>query len=757
MTTNKDEVVRKLQQLIASQSNFQLGILTSSAGSGGLVTARLPDGTQVTAKAGNDCSGGECSLFRLEDGTYIAMSGNASQFVSRQTTTYRKSTPSDKIETGKYLKVLFSKVENTKRVFYIGGDRKEPEKIHETDASDVVNAAYLSCTGEGKDKWVVALALQRATSVTIWHITAKESEKASWTDATNEIYPLLTYNGFGMWSAGTFVAAAMNKSETSTSSGNTKSKTILYTVDRPSFVTGNGQINDVDTDTTRTQKVGNLCSVTIMKSGECREDISSRRLTVPITYKQNLGHSFWRNYYNPAITYKRSPHYITPQEYPEYYIAFEGVPILTSESICDPPTPIQELIPCPPPPYGGYPPLPPDTKTRTISGGYRLDTKSFLVNNGVYSDKPGQITCQINADGTAVGGGAVSMTTTTKYGYNGQNWLDRSTTISCNGLDTVVKVDSADGQITSQESRQVCIAVGQKANDRITMKYTQADNDRSEVLLLNGVVIPSGVGFLVRSSSPAIENGKFTGQNISSRSQALYKSEYVGSNKYSSSPPYFLDTSQLTQGLKVLICSTQESDLSKVIVSQGDVTQMSFIESSVSDSFSKAKSIGNTTIGSISSSVFSDSLFPVVVGTNGVSIQILSLSNIFGLFAEPETNFIDFANPYVRTSSVGFNQQDSVSEYSNYRLNVVRTMGDACHVFYDDKRIMVSPYPRNAASFASKKSEVPVLAGKFDDNGSFSWGKVEKRIAYSLTIPDDNSLWRWDGGQCTIHSTSAWF
>jgi len=267
--TSKDSVARKLQELIDSQSNFQLGQLTSSASTGGTVTAKLPNGKTVTAKAGNDCSGGQCSLFRLEDGTYIAMSGNASTLISQQTTTFRQSRANNPTKSGKYIKVLFSKIVGGSRVFYIGGDRLSPKKVHETSESSVVKAAYISATGEGEDKWVVALALQAGTAVTIWHITATESGKRSWTDTTDEIFPLLTYNGFGMWSAGTFIAPTMDTSEVVESVGESVIKTSTFTVNRPSFVLGTGQVKDINISKSRTIKKAEVCYDTRMRSGEC--------------------------------------------------------------------------------------------------------------------------------------------------------------------------------------------------------------------------------------------------------------------------------------------------------------------------------------------------------------------------------------------------------------------------------------------------------------------------------------------------------
>ena len=836
MNSDDKNIAARLRQLIQSQSNFQQGRLTSSAGTGGLVTAKLPDGTQVTATAGNDCSGGDCSLFRLEDGSYIAMSGNASQLVSQQITTYRKSTPPEDPDQGKYLKVLFSKVENTKRVFYIGGDRTTPVKIHEADATDVVKAAYISCTGEGKNKWVVALAIQKSTAITIWHITAKESEKKSWVDTKNEIYPLLTYNGFGMWSAGTFIAPTLDQTESSETTGETQITTTNYTVNRPSFVTGSGQVRDVNTAKSRTIKKAEVCYKTIMVSGACvpGPQVAASYTDTPSIPLGTFGDKgFWqmiKNYWDgwraanpgnpnrpdpsenpvrrflnhdtgvqqswidsmqplesvpplPPFSSPENPNgtsgsgYRSSSGYSATYSwntgdvfwslqtisvffdapgktasAFKlGTPVTTTfmtagPPSCDPPSPKSVVTPCPNQVYNDT--VIPGQKTRTISGGYSLQTKSFLINNGEYKDLPGEVRLVAVGSGVASGTASIIMTTTFTYSYSGTNWLDRTAITPCQSQDVSVQVDVEPAELKSNETREVCLAVGINSGDRITFKYTQADNDRKEELYRNGVKLNAPTGFTL-----ALKDGN---PSYSSPAPFAVKSEYVGINKYPASPEYFVALSTLEN---CLVLTVKPPEFSFAPSSFTTTTGVIKGVTSGAAAVTGGKQSNFVTIKSLTIDTSSDSKNGTISGASmlaGSTTQgqpstpsIMSLNSFTGLLALPE-GYCNLDDPYTRSMSTMSNMIDNANKYQTYLLNVVRPLGTPTFCFYTDGKIMVSAFPNSNASYCYLKDKAAVIAGKFSDSGSFTWGKIETRDVHPLGKNRGDTSF-------VTHSTSAWF
>lgn len=831
---SQDDVAKKLQQLIESQSNFQLGKLTSSASTGGLVTAVLPNGSQVTAKAGNDCSGGECSLFRLEDGSYIAMSGNASQLVSKQTTTYRKSTPSENLPTGKYLKVLFSKVENTKRVFYIGGDREAPLKIHEAESAVTVKAAYISCTGEGKDKWMAAMALQDGVTVTIWHITAKESEKKSWTDTKGEIFPLLTYNGFGTWSAGTFIAPTMDQSETTQTTGETQITTTTYTVNRPSFVTGSGEVRDVNFARSRTIKKAEVCYKTVMRSGACVPGpmINASYVDTPTVSLGTFGNKgFWQSvknywddwrYRNPGRFDKRDPgvtqafvdniipieqmpprpttlysssnpsgytyygglysgiyswksganNWSLTESYPFYYSYLidmgltgqsfgqesnrlgvgyrQGTPTVVNfmtagPPICDPPFPSREVTPCPNQSYNDT--IIPGTKTREISGGYALNTKSFLINRGEYSELPGQIRLVASGSGAASGSTSIVMTTNFTYGYSGTNWLDRTNTATCQSQDSSVQVDVQPAELKSSEEREVCLAVGIGENDRITFKYTQADNDRKEEIYRNGVKLNTPIGFALtlKGSVPT----------YSSPTPFATKSEYVGTNKYLASPPYSMPVSAL-EGCPVVSIKPPEYSLSpsSFASTKGTISGITAnAPAAVGGGLSNFVTLQSLTLNTneADKEVVSGASILTGSATQGqlASPLIMSLNGVAGLLALPD-GYCNLDDPYTRSISTVSNMPDYSNKYQSYLLNVVRPLGNPAFCFYTDGKIMVSAFPDSDAGYCYRKDKAAILTGKFGDDNSFTWGKIETRDVLPLGRNREDTTF-------VVHSTSAWF
>ena len=771
MNSDDKNIAARLRQLIQSQSNFQQGRLTSSAGTGGLVTAKLPDGTQVTATAGNDCSGGDCSLFRLEDGSYIVMSGNASQLVSKQTTTYRKSTPPEDPDQGKYLKVLFSKVENTKRVFYIGGDRTTPVKIHEADATDVVKAAYISCTGEGKNKWVVALAIQKSIAITIWHITAKEAEKKSWVDTKNEIYPLLTYNGFGMWSAGTFIAPTMAASDFTSTVGDTKTTTTTYTVESPSFVTGTGQVIDTNLNTKKTIKKAEKCYETVMRRGACTSTTYQRTGTelgkgafIAAYSMRGMTDAAWDTLLRTVTGFiEIVDYYYTPvnsapkaSRIEQYAAAPTPFSVLATNTSCSPDYPSQNEIACPGTGYGGDTTIP-GTQTRTISGGFNLTTKSFLVKDGNYSDRDGSVRMVISGEGKSSGTSTITMTTTTTYSYQGASWVNRENLVDCQGSDRTVAVDIEPGEASVAELREVCLAVGSKSEDRITYLYSQEGSNRQEKLFLNSKEIPCPVGFVL---FPQLINDNPNTASFSSKSQYVEKSEYketslrtyLGNPVYTSSPTSLAQSSVVRSYYKKVVATNLASGLNPKALptSQINLATLSSITTSpntesVSSNVTQSSSLSRIEMTKSKSFTTEAPLF----GSGAETDSVLS-STFTGLLAEPEGGFVDLANPYLRALSISPRQSDTVSHYRNPLVSIVRSLGSPSHVFYDKNRIMVSPAASKDFGYSQKKVKVFVLPGVFDAGGAFKWEKPEGRICHSLLMKTDETGF-------IVHSTSAWF
>lgn len=69
------------------------------------------------------------------------------------------ATVAETVVAPKYpVKILFSTIEETERVFWVGGDRQEPERVFALPASTNIVSTTLTNTGETSEDWVVSLA-----------------------------------------------------------------------------------------------------------------------------------------------------------------------------------------------------------------------------------------------------------------------------------------------------------------------------------------------------------------------------------------------------------------------------------------------------------------------------------------------------------------------------------------------------------------------------------------------------------------------
>lgn len=103
MTTERD-IIKKQAEIVGQLQQFPIGRTNSGGRAGGMVevvvTNPLPGQPSVVqAKCGNDCPPGDVQLMRVDDGSYVALSPNASKETS--TTTTRQVSKKDPKKTQK--------------------------------------------------------------------------------------------------------------------------------------------------------------------------------------------------------------------------------------------------------------------------------------------------------------------------------------------------------------------------------------------------------------------------------------------------------------------------------------------------------------------------------------------------------------------------------------------------------------------------------------------------------------------------------
>jgi len=109
------------------------------------------------------------------------------------------------VETGK-VKMLFSRVIESERVFLVGGDREEPIEILRLPVADTVSdgvntfAAYISNTGTGEDDWIVGLLYGRPSDRYTGGFTIRVVKGVGEGWQSSSIYAGDTnYKGHGLW------------------------------------------------------------------------------------------------------------------------------------------------------------------------------------------------------------------------------------------------------------------------------------------------------------------------------------------------------------------------------------------------------------------------------------------------------------------------------------------------------------------------------------------------------------------------------
>jgi hypothetical protein len=159
MSRTLQQLADELNSLHAQAINIVEGTIAGAALPGGSIsfTYRNPiDGQTYTATgtAWNTCSPSKVSALKLKDGTWIVIGAHESATVRSAVHTDRRARPREQA-FGK-IQVLFSTIEGSNRVFYVGGDRTVPKRIHAIPATKFVGSAKISNTG-ASDRYSVGL------------------------------------------------------------------------------------------------------------------------------------------------------------------------------------------------------------------------------------------------------------------------------------------------------------------------------------------------------------------------------------------------------------------------------------------------------------------------------------------------------------------------------------------------------------------------------------------------------------------------
>jgi len=146
------QIADQLNSLRAQSVSIVEGTIAGAANPGGSITFTYinPIDKQpytATGTAWNQCVPSKVSALKQTDGTWIVVGQHEAAIVREAVHTDRRARPQP--ETGGKIKILFSVVEGTDRVFYIGGDRSVPKKIGSISATRFVKTAKISNTGKG--------------------------------------------------------------------------------------------------------------------------------------------------------------------------------------------------------------------------------------------------------------------------------------------------------------------------------------------------------------------------------------------------------------------------------------------------------------------------------------------------------------------------------------------------------------------------------------------------------------------------------
>lgn len=216
-----EKLARKLRQISRSVQSQEANILNGMA-QGQVINGRaivIVNGRRIEAIASGAVPYGPCQIYRT-DGQWYVKSSIDNRTESVATVIDRKNREQAVEEedaiallyrklSGQSVKILFSRnsSDNTKREYYVGGDREVPTKIYEVANDGNFYEAYLDNTGLGLEDFTFSINGRTANHREITTID-KTGIYTTITPRSNEINvysDFVRYVGHGQWIGGVFV------------------------------------------------------------------------------------------------------------------------------------------------------------------------------------------------------------------------------------------------------------------------------------------------------------------------------------------------------------------------------------------------------------------------------------------------------------------------------------------------------------------------------------------------------------------------
>ena len=189
------QIADQLNSLRAQAVTIVEGTIASAANPGGSITFTYInpiDGQPYTATgtAWNQCVPSKVSALKQTDGTWIVVGQHEAAAVHTVVHTDRRARPKEK--TYGKIKVLYSVIEGDQRVFYVGGDRARPKKIHAIPVGAYVSTAILNNAGDG-DRYFASLSYGDGSGFNIQKVTISSIKE--WQVTPSGVNP----TGHGFW------------------------------------------------------------------------------------------------------------------------------------------------------------------------------------------------------------------------------------------------------------------------------------------------------------------------------------------------------------------------------------------------------------------------------------------------------------------------------------------------------------------------------------------------------------------------------
>jgi hypothetical protein len=157
------------------------------------------------------------------------------------------ATVAESVVVPKYpVKILFSTIEEAERVFWVGGDRQEPEQVFALSADATIRGATLTNTGEALEDWIVSLAWTDAGVSGLEPLTYVANIQPDQTVelGVDRAHSYLEPRGNGFWSSRLVAASDLSGGgsgfygEPTTASVSGEGSTLLYTLTSPTVLSG---------------------------------------------------------------------------------------------------------------------------------------------------------------------------------------------------------------------------------------------------------------------------------------------------------------------------------------------------------------------------------------------------------------------------------------------------------------------------------------------------------------------------------------